>query len=45
MGLPVQIVTSTGELIENTKIYFISQQVDNAIAGNSSEGAGARFAR
>ena len=33
MGLPVQIVTSTGELIENTKIYFISQQVDNALQG------------
>jgi len=33
MGLPVQIVTSTGELIENTKIYFISQQVDNATQG------------
>ena len=33
MGLPVQIVTSTGELIESTKIYFISQQVDNAIQG------------
>ena len=33
MGLPVQIVTSTGELIENTKIYFISQQVDNASQG------------
>ena len=24
MGLPVQIVSSTGELIESTKIYFIS---------------------
>jgi RND family efflux transporter MFP subunit len=33
MGLPVQIVSSTGELIENTKIYFISQQVDNATQG------------
>jgi RND family efflux transporter MFP subunit len=33
MGLRVQIVTSTGELIENTKIYFISQQVDNATQG------------
>ena len=33
MGLPVQIVTSTGELIENTKIHFISQQVDNATQG------------
>lgn len=33
VGLPVQIVTSTGELIENTKIYFISQQVDNATQG------------
>ena len=33
MGLPVQIVTSTGVLIEDTKIYFISQQVDNATQG------------
>lgn len=33
MGLPVEIVTSRGELIESTKIYFISQQVDNAIQG------------
>ncbi len=33
MGLPVQIVTSTGELIETTKIYFVSQQVDNAMQG------------
>ena len=33
MGLPVQIVTSTGELIESTKIDFISQQVDNALQG------------
>ena len=30
LGLPVQIVTSAGELIENTKIYFVSQQVDIA---------------
>jgi RND family efflux transporter MFP subunit len=33
MGLPVQIVTSAGQLIESTKIYFISQQVDNATQG------------
>jgi RND family efflux transporter MFP subunit len=33
MGLPVQIVTSSGELIESTKIDFISQQVDNGIQG------------
>jgi RND family efflux transporter MFP subunit len=33
MGLPVQIVTSTGELIESTKVNFISQQVDNSIQG------------
>jgi RND family efflux transporter MFP subunit len=33
MGLPIEIVTSTGELIERTKVYFISQQVDNAIQG------------
>jgi RND family efflux transporter MFP subunit len=33
MGLPVQIVTSAGELIESTKINFISQQVDNSLQG------------
>ncbi len=33
IGLPVQIVTSSGELIESTKIDFISQQVDNALQG------------
>ncbi|MFI5072316.1 MAG: efflux RND transporter periplasmic adaptor subunit, partial [Terriglobales bacterium] len=33
MGLPVQIVTSTGELIESTKINFISPQVDNGLQG------------
>jgi len=33
MGLPVQIVTSSGALIESTKIDFISQQVDNALQG------------
>ena len=33
MGLPVQIVTSSGDLIESTKINFISQQVDNALQG------------
>jgi RND family efflux transporter MFP subunit len=33
MGLPVQIVTSTGEPIETTKIYFIAPQVDNALQG------------
>lgn len=33
MGLPVDIVTSTGELIEKTKIYFVSQQVDSATQG------------
>jgi RND family efflux transporter MFP subunit len=33
MGLPVQIVTTTGEVIENTQINFISQQVDNAVQG------------
>jgi RND family efflux transporter MFP subunit len=33
MGLPVQIVSSRGELIENTRINFISQQVDNATQG------------
>src|SRR6266849_3920124 len=30
MGLPVQIVTSGGELIESTKINFVSPQLDNA---------------
>ena len=33
MGLPVQIVKSTGESIEKTQIDFISQQVDNALQG------------
>jgi RND family efflux transporter MFP subunit len=33
IGLPVQIVTTTGEVIENTKVDFVSQQVDNAIQG------------
>lgn len=33
MGLPVQIVTSSGEPIERTKVDFISQQVDNALQG------------
>lgn len=33
MGLPVQIVTSTGELIETTNIYFVAPQVDNALQG------------
>jgi RND family efflux transporter MFP subunit len=33
MGIPVQIVTTTGELIESTNVNFISQQVDNAVQG------------
>ena len=33
MGLPVQIVTSAGELIEKSRVDFISQQVDNALQG------------
>ena len=33
MGLPVQVVTSSGELIESTSIDFVSQQVDNSIQG------------
>jgi RND family efflux transporter MFP subunit len=33
MGLPVQIVSNSGELIETSKIYFISEQVDNATQG------------
>ena len=33
MGLPVQIVTSSGELIESTHVDFVSQQVDNGIQG------------
>src|SRR6202035_974081 len=33
IGLPVQIVTSSGELIEASKINFVSQQVDNSIQG------------
>src|SRR5271167_923876 len=33
MSLPVEIVTSRGELIEKTKVNFISQQVDNSLQG------------
>jgi RND family efflux transporter MFP subunit len=33
MGLPVQILTSSGELIESTKVNFVSQQVDTALQG------------
>jgi len=33
MGLPIQIVNSKGELIESTRIYFVSRQVDNALQG------------
>jgi RND family efflux transporter MFP subunit len=33
MGLPVQIVTSSGQLIESTKVDFVSQQVDNGVQG------------
>lgn len=33
VGLPVEIVTSAGKLIEKTHIDFISQQVDDAIQG------------
>jgi RND family efflux transporter MFP subunit len=33
LGTPVQVVSSTGEVIENTKVDFISQQVDNAVQG------------
>jgi len=33
MGLPVEIVTSRGEVIGSTNINFVSQQVDNAIQG------------
>lgn len=33
MGIPVQVVSSTGEPIEKTKIDFISPQVDNALQG------------
>jgi RND family efflux transporter MFP subunit len=33
MGLPVQIVTSSGELIDSSTIDFVSQQVDSAIQG------------
>jgi RND family efflux transporter MFP subunit len=32
-GLPVQIVNSNGDLLENTSIYFISPQVDNTLQG------------
>jgi len=33
MGLPVQIVTSSGDLLESSKVDFVSQQVYNAIQG------------
>lgn len=33
MNLPIEIITSRGELIESTKVNFISQQVDNSIQG------------
>ncbi len=33
MGMPIQIVSSTGQVMENTKVDFISQQVDNAVQG------------
>ena len=33
MGLPVQIVTNSGDLIESTQVNFISQQVDNSLQG------------
>jgi RND family efflux transporter MFP subunit len=33
MGLPIQIVTSKGELIETSKINFVSEQVDNSLQG------------
>ncbi|HEY3617913.1 MAG TPA: efflux RND transporter periplasmic adaptor subunit [Candidatus Sulfotelmatobacter sp.] len=33
MGLPVQIVTTSGELIESSKVNFISQQVDSGLQG------------
>jgi len=33
MNLPVEIVTSSGEPLESTKVSFISQQVDNALQG------------
>jgi RND family efflux transporter MFP subunit len=32
-GLPVQIVSSTGALIETTHIYFVSPTVDNSLQG------------
>jgi RND family efflux transporter MFP subunit len=33
MNLPIEIITSRGELIESTKVNFISRQVDNSIQG------------
>src|SRR5712671_6232441 len=33
MSLPVQIVSSRGELLESTKVNFISQQADNGLQG------------
>jgi len=33
LGLPVQIVSSTGALLEATQIYFVSPTVDNSLQG------------
>ncbi len=33
MGLPVQIVSNTGELLQETKLDFVSPQVDNGLQG------------
>jgi len=33
MGLTMEIITSSGELIERSEINFVSQQVDNALQG------------
>ena len=33
MGLPVEIVTNSGTLIERSKVNFVSQQVDNSLQG------------
>ena len=33
MGLPVEIVTNSGQLIERSKVNFVSQQVDNSLQG------------
>ena len=43
-GLEVDLLDTTGKMLEKTKIDFISPQVDNTSAGNSGKGSGALLA-